>query len=298
MSINSSALFQHIQRCNLARIQGYRIPFFVSENTFPFGWVEPNLIDELKNYGVRYYNNALYTDHTETEFLTGLGEFLAHRGQYKPHHELFDVYSDITLPPISTIDRGALPLLGIIGMGVHMNGLTRKQGKTYLWVAKRSADKRLDPSKLDHIVAGGIPAGLNAYFTLIKEADEEASIPPSIMQTATYARKISYTIDRPEGLRRDILFCYDLNLPEDFTPTPKDGEVESFSLIPLEEVAEIVCTTQRFKFNVNLVLIDLFIRHGLIEPTTPEAIKLSEMLDPLCNSQPDLIKKHPLFAQL
>lgn len=28
-----------------------------------------------------------------------------------------------------------------------------------------------------------------------------------------------------EGLKPDVLFCYDLKLPEDFVPTPQDGEV-------------------------------------------------------------------------
>lgn len=29
----------------------------------------------------------------------------------------------------------------------------------------------------------------------------------------------------PEGLKPDVLFCYDLELPRDFVPTPLDGEV-------------------------------------------------------------------------
>ena len=71
-------------------------------------------------------------------------------------------------------------------------------------------------------------------------------------------------MERPEGLRRDLLHCYDLTLPEDFAPLAADGEVEAFELWPIERVMQSVRDTDDFKFNVNLVLIDLFLRQGLI----------------------------------
>jgi thiamine pyrophosphokinase len=71
-------------------------------------------------------------------------------------------------------------------------------------------------------------------------------------------------MERAEGLRRDVVFAYDLVLPEDFVPAPADGEVEHFELWTLERVFQEVSTTDNFKFNVNLVLIDLFIRFGLV----------------------------------
>ena len=39
--------------------------------------------------------------------------------------------------------------------------------------------------------------------------------------------------DRPKGgVKPDQMFCYDLEVPEDFEPIPVDGEVESFQLMP------------------------------------------------------------------
>ncbi len=70
-------------------------------------------------------------------------------------------------------------------------------------------------------------------------------------------------MERPEGLRRDRLHCYDLTVPEDFTPRAADGEVESFELWPIERALATVRQTDDFKFNVNLVLIDLFLRERL-----------------------------------
>jgi hypothetical protein len=71
-------------------------------------------------------------------------------------------------------------------------------------------------------------------------------------------------MERPEGLRRDVIFAYDLELPEDFVPRPADGEVEGFSLWPAGQVLETVREQQKFKFNVNLVLIDFLLRFGLV----------------------------------
>jgi thiamine pyrophosphokinase len=71
-------------------------------------------------------------------------------------------------------------------------------------------------------------------------------------------------MERPEGLRRDLLHCFDLELPEDFLPRAADGEVESFELWPIGQVLETVRQTDDFKFNVNLVLVDLFRRLRMI----------------------------------
>jgi thiamine pyrophosphokinase len=71
-------------------------------------------------------------------------------------------------------------------------------------------------------------------------------------------------MERPEGLRRDRLYCYDLELPEDFVPRAADGEVEFFELWPVVRAVDAVRETDEFKFNVNLVMIDLFLREGLI----------------------------------
>jgi thiamine pyrophosphokinase len=68
-----------------------------------------------------------------------------------------------------------------------------------------------------------------------------------------------------EGLRRDVLHCYDLELPEGVVPRPRDDEVERFELRPVAAVLREVAEADRVKFNVNLVLIDFFLRHGLLD---------------------------------
>ncbi|MGH7213050.1 MAG: NUDIX hydrolase, partial [Acetobacteraceae bacterium] len=180
-------------------------------------------------------------------------------------------------PVLAQVDRGALPVLGIEAVGVHVNGLVQRTDGVHLWVARRAADKALDTGKLDHVVAGGVPAGLTAAETLVKEAAEEAAIPPELARRALPVGTITYAMERPEGLRRDILRCYDLALPTGFSPRAADGEVESFELWPLTRVLAVVRETDDFKFNVNLVLIDLFLRRVLI--AGPAAKSLRAALD-------------------
>jgi len=200
---------------------------------------------------------------TDAAALPAIARGLSDAGCYRWRREEFDIRAEPDGPVLARLDRGALPSFGVMAVGVHVNGIVRRPDGPYVWVARRAADKLLDPSKLDHIVAGGVPAGLTPAETLVKEAAEEAAIPALLARRAVPVATIGYAMERPEGLRRDLLHCYDLELPEDFAPRAADGEVEAFELWPIGRVMETVRDTDGFKFNVNLVLIDLFQRMGL-----------------------------------
>ena len=163
---------------------------------------------------------------------------------------------------LATVDRGLLPVLGLLAVGVHVNGLVQRPDGPHVWVARRANDRPLDAGKLDHMVAGGVAAGMTPRETLVKEAAEEAAVPAALAESAVETGLVSYAMRRAEGLRRDTLICYDLALADDFTPVPVDGETQGFELWPLARVLAGVRDTDDFKFNVNLVLIDLFRRLG------------------------------------
>ena len=77
---------------------------------------------------------------------------------------------------------------------------------------------------------------------------------------------ITYLMETEDGLKPDVMFCYDLELDASFTPRNTDGEIEGFELWPIRRLAERVRDTDDFKFNVNLVVIDFLIRHGYLKP--------------------------------
>ena len=250
---------RHVRACNTAVLPGERLPFLLAG--VPVGWVRREIASALADFpGIDTGSDGVNL--STPPALPGIAQSLAERGMFRWRREAFDVRApDGTV--LGTIDRGAIPSFGIEATGVHVNGLIRRPDGLHIWVARRAANKALDPGKLDHIVAGGVPAGLSPMACLIKEAAEEAAIPEALAATARHVGEIRYAMERPEGLRRDRLHCYDLDLPPDFVPQAADGEVESFELWPIERAFAAVHDTEDFKFNVNLILIDLFVRLGM-----------------------------------
>lgn len=190
--------------------------------------------------------------------------------------ERYAVSAHFADEPLFLIERAALSFLGITGHGVHVNGYVETPDGIAMWVAKRSLDKPTAPGKLDQIAAGGLPHGISPLENVIKECEEEASIPRHIAQNARAVSAISYAYDLSIGLRPDVAFNYDLRLPEDFTPQINDGEVDAFQLIPMPAVLTRLAETQDFKTNSAVVIIDFAIRHGIITPEHPDYLALNQ----------------------
>ncbi|KAL7093567.1 hypothetical protein ACP275_11G047000 [Erythranthe tilingii] len=193
-------------------------------------------------------------------------------------NELYPVTSSFGEPEFFSLERAAAPYFGIKAYGVHMVGYVERENQKYLWVGKRSKLKPTYPGKLDHLVAGGLPHGISCGENLVKECKEEAGIPRSLSSKATAVGAVSYMDINGYRLKRDVLFCYDLNLREDFVPANEDGEVESFKLLHVTHVANIIRSTSFFKENCNLVIIDFLFRHGYIKPESLGYLKLLQSL--------------------
>ncbi|MTI11303.1 NUDIX hydrolase [Curvivirga aplysinae] len=178
--------------------------------------------------------------------------------------ELYPLVQAYGHEPIAELERGGCPYLGMRSWGVHMTGYVSKPDGLYLWVAKRSMSKRNDPGMLDNMVAGGQPLGLSIKDNMQKECEEEAGIPLSLSQHLKPVGSITYCYEHKHGLKPDQIFNFDLELPEDFIPQAMDGEVDSFTLMPVHEVMELISQTDDMKYNCNLVFIDFFIRHGYL----------------------------------
>ncbi len=253
-------LLSHITACQTACLPGERLGFYIGSALA--GYVRPEFATRLAaaSRSISLSDRVVLAPPAAA----GLNEIALTAG-CRVRGENFDVRAVLDGPVLAVLDRGALPDFGVMGVGVHVNGLVRRLDGWHLWVGKRAADKKLDPGKLDNLVGGGVAAGHTPFETLLKEAGEEAGLPEDLAKTATPQGRFSYNMERPEGLRRDVLYVYDLILPEDFEPSPTDGEVEHFELWPLAKAFETVRETDAFKFNVNLVLIDLFIRFGLLQ---------------------------------
>lgn len=274
------SFLDRIAECNAHDLSRF-LPFEIDGSSV--GWVRRPVAEALSRHGdvFRVHENALVLAEALADFderseaverivrgLAGEGMISGWRGEYYP------VTRDFHAAPLMRLERAAVPMFGIRAYGVHLNGYVRDGDRLKMWVARRARGKQTYPGQLDNMVAGGQPIGLGLMENLVKECGEEAAIPPEIARTARPIGAISYVLETAQGLKPDVLFNYDLELPADFEPRNTDGEVESFHLMPIEEVAALVRDTREFKFNCNLVVIDFLIRHGFIGPEDPDYLKL------------------------
>jgi len=180
--------------------------------------------------------------------------------------ELFCVSPTYSTAPYVLIERAATPYFGVKAYGIHVNGLVRdpvSNAITHMWAGRRASTKATFPGMLDDIVGGGLPYCIDILTNVVKECAEEASIPETLARTAQPAGAVTYNYaDKFGNLKRDSLFCFDLELPRDFVPTPMDGEVENFELIDIDAMLDKMLASKGggFKPNCNLVKMDFFIR--------------------------------------
>ena len=198
--------------------------------------------------------------------------------------ELYPVNRTWSEPAFLLIERAAVPWFGVRAYGVHMNGFVRWADGLKMWVARRSMSKPTGPGKLDQMVAGGQPADIGLHDNMLKECAEEAGIPLEIARHVRAVGAITHALETNTGFRPDIIFNFDLELPDDFAPVNTDGEVDAFYLWPIEEVMERVRDSDEFKFNCALVIIDFLLRHGYIATDDPD---YSDIVEGLA-AKPDL----------
>jgi 8-oxo-dGTP pyrophosphatase MutT (NUDIX family) len=272
------ALIDHIFRCNQKDLRAFR-PFMIDSTTI-VGWVRAERMEILSAYPDVFalsrmavaLQPRLDTPQKRTEALAEIAQDLAAKGHIRSlRNELYACKPLWSSPELFQIDRGAVPFFGLKAYGVHVNGWRREAGQTLLWIGRRAKDKAIEPGKFDNMVAGGQPAGLSLFDNVIKEAAEEANVPPALALTAHSVSVITYCMEQDAGLKPDTLFCYDLEVPTDFTPQNTDGEMESFELWPVEKALEVIAQGTDFKFNVALVIIDFALRHGILTPDTEPA---------------------------
>ena len=284
--MSAAGYLRHFQACNKHDLTKFA-PFTIGAKQV--GWVTKELaaLLPLEMDFFRPHKNGIalapYLDSfsARSDALAAAAGWISARSNQPLRKEMYPVLEKWGDKPLAQIDRQAVPWFGVKAFGVHVNGFTRKKDGIYLWVGERAKDRQIDPDKLDNLIGGGQPIGLSIEDNLIKEAKEEAGIDAALARTAKQVRVLEYMCERQGGLRNDALFLFDLELPDGYTPRNTDGEVAAFHLMSLSEVAEIIRTTDRFKFNCNMVIIDFLMRHGSIEKTHPEYIEIRKYLPEL-----------------
>ncbi|MCB9946434.1 MAG: DUF4743 domain-containing protein [Rhodospirillaceae bacterium] len=270
----------HLRACTAHDLTRF-VPFHVAGSRV--GWIRTALVPHLCRFA-----DVFRIDDAVVALSPGLDGFeartraidevmaalVADGVMHPPRGERYAVSTGWNRPALLVLDRAYVPVFGTRAYGVHVNGVVRAPDGPALWIGRRASDRLVSPGKLDNMVAGGNPHGIGLVDNLVKEAGEEAGLPPELARRACPVGALGYRMEVAEGLRDDVLFLYDLDMPADVLPVNTDGEVEAFALMPVGEVAARVRDSFDFKFNVALVLIDFLIRHGVITPDDPDYLDL------------------------
>ena len=191
--------------------------------------------------------------------------------------EPFSLRADWHSKELMRVPRSCVQHMGIEAYGVHANGYVMRAGQPHIWIAQRAFDKPTFPGQWDNMVGGGLTAGHTPDEILAKESQEEAGLDLTLAKQWHAVGELSYIHAHNEAVRRDRLFIYDIELPEDFEPTPEDGEVDHFELWDMDRLAQEL-ETGDFKYNCAAVALEFMHRHGQLDSRYAHAQRVAEKL--------------------
>jgi len=211
---------------------------------------------------------GLRTPQSRSEALVGVTRTLARENALTAwRDERYGAAPSFEAAAVFHVERAAARYFGIHTYAAHANGLVAGAGGPHLWLARRSADKAIDPSMLDNLVGGGIAHGEAPDATLAREAWEEAGIPAELTRHARRTRELYVERVVPDGFQRETLYAYDLPLPASFVPANQDGEAVEHRCVTFDEAARLIALTEGpdvVTVDASLVTLDCLLRHGAI----------------------------------
>lgn len=254
------------------------------------GWIHQHHIDALLPWEGRYFlwdkntrivhlNPHLQTQEVISRALDEVVITLQQKNMIGDwSDERFGVDAGCYQHPLATIKRVATGFFGITTYGTHLNGLVKREDEWFVWLAKRASYDGFEAGKWDNMAAGGLPIQYTPIENMIIEAGEEAKLPRAMSETMVPVGSIAYTKEYQEQLHPDVMFCFDVLLPEDFIPQADGQEIQSFELVSAKQLLIMLERQAPIKFNSSLVMIDTLIRHHVITPDYPDYDELVQQL--------------------
>ena len=188
-------------------------------------------------------------------------------------NELYPIHGPYHIQnPMVSMERAGSALFGINTYGVHLTAYVNSatQGMR-IWVPRRARNKQTYGGMLDNTVAGGLSTGEKPFDCVVREAAEEASFSEQLVRSnAKPCGTVSYfhIRDARAGgeaglLQPECQYVFDMEIGAEVIPKPGDNEVEDFYLWTVDEVERALAEGQ-FKPNCAAVLLDFFVRHGIL----------------------------------
>ena len=141
---------------------------------------------------------------------------------------------------IGTVERGAVRVLGIATLAVHLVGIA-PDGR--LWVQQRAANKANYPLHWDTLMGGMVSAQDSLDQALARETWEEAGLHVADLQGLRHGGVLRFRQPDSDGgddlgyMYEDIHW-YAATVPEGQVPRNQDGEVAQFALWQAAEVQQ------------------------------------------------------------
>ncbi|TWG86726.1 Isopentenyldiphosphate isomerase [Cupriavidus gilardii J11] len=213
---------------------------------------------------------ALDTAAARSGALARVAAELARQGALRGwRDEFFAVTDSLDAEPLAMMERAAARYLGLLTFASHLNGIATADGDSdapaepMLWIARRSHSKAVDPGLWDNLVAGGMPHGSDPLATLVRECEEESGIPPALAAHAQPHGFVEVLREIDEGVQWEQVFVFDLQVPADFVPVNRDGEVAEHRRIGLAPLLAIMADGA-MTLDATLATLDALRRRGWI----------------------------------
>ena len=217
-----------------------------------------------------YINKLLSKDKNIFEKIT---QCLVYEKKLKKRIERAPVFFDESLRPkididlneklfssqIFDVDRALLSFFGFPAYGVHCNGWQYKNKSYHMVLAKRSAKILNFPGCFDNLIGGGQPSTLSLRKNLEKEALEEAGLSKETMDNATFCSCSRYFLLNENNFNPSVLFTFDLEINDLFSPKNIDGEVEEFQKFEISEIFELL-DQKKLKPNSIIPIVNFIIK--------------------------------------
>lgn len=160
--------------------------------------------------------------------------------------------------PLCALERASFRRFGLVSRAVHINAY---YPDGTLCLGQRAKTKSIDPNLLDNMAAGGIPIGEDIYQCAQRELFEEAGASAELVKNIQFVEAIRIQRNEIDGTHDEILYCFDLALPEQFQPQNQDGEVAEFHRLSPEAAIEIL---NEMTWDAGRVTAAYLLRQGLV----------------------------------
>ncbi|KAI0481580.1 NUDIX hydrolase domain-like protein [Xylaria cf. heliscus] len=181
--------------------------------------------------------------------------------------ERFPVYS-AEGKHILDIDGCGVDVIGARSFAVYLTAWTNTtEGRRY-WVQRRGLNKSLLPGMLDTAVSGRLAPNETPFEGMIREAGEEANLPPSLLRERLRPCDVlaAAYMKSNQGVPAYMFhtqYVFEVELDEDCILSCDTDEVEEFRLMTLDEVRSGL-DDNTFIPITRAVYLAHFIRHGIL----------------------------------